>query len=177
MASTKRDWLLQGIQILARQGAPALTIERLLDHMNLSKGSFYHHFGSFAGYKTALLELYEREGTQQIIDDVEQEPQTEHKLKRLFTIIAGSPLYTEVAIRAWSRQDAEVAAVQEQVDKERMAYVESLCRQNGVAAKDATLIAQTLYAILIGCEQMHPLIDSDRFQKIIFTYLKAHKLA
>ncbi|MEV0081899.1 TetR/AcrR family transcriptional regulator [Saccharopolyspora sp. NPDC050642] len=45
--SGKQDWLDAGLEILADQGVPALTIDRLATKLGLTKGSFYHHFGGW----------------------------------------------------------------------------------------------------------------------------------
>jgi AcrR family transcriptional regulator len=66
-----RQWLDVGLAVLAASGADALTIDRLAREVGLSKGSFYHHFGGMAGYRTALLAHYQATFTTQYIDAVE----------------------------------------------------------------------------------------------------------
>jgi hypothetical protein len=40
------DWLDEGLRLVASLGAPALTLDRICERMALTKGAFYHHFGS-----------------------------------------------------------------------------------------------------------------------------------
>ena len=67
----KRDWLDAGLVLLAEQGAPSVTIERLAERLGLSKGSFYHHFKGMGGYRTALLEHFEAERTTRFMEQAE----------------------------------------------------------------------------------------------------------
>ena len=41
---TRREWLDAGLELLADEGAPAVTIERLTGKLGVTKGSYYHHF-------------------------------------------------------------------------------------------------------------------------------------
>lgn len=157
--ATKTDWLEAGLQLLAEEGAPAVTIERLTASLGLSKGSYYHHFKGTAGFRTALLEHFEAEFTTRLIDTVEQEPEAEAgvKLSRLLELVLADPdgAELEIAVRAWALQDGEARAAQERVDRTRTEYLERLCGGlDGV--DDPDRLARLLYLILIGHEQVLP---------------------
>jgi len=71
---TRVEWLDAGLDLLATEGAPAVTIERLTGELGVTKGSYYHHFKSAGGYKTALLEYFEAQFTARLIEEIEREP-------------------------------------------------------------------------------------------------------
>ena len=71
---TRTEWLDAGLELLADEGAPAVTIERLTGKLGVTKGSYYHHFKGAAGYRTALLEYFEAQFTTRLIDTVERSP-------------------------------------------------------------------------------------------------------
>jgi AcrR family transcriptional regulator len=163
------EWLEVGLELVATEGAPALTIERLTDQMGVTKGSYYHHFGSAAGFKTALLEYFEAQFTARLIEAVEREPGVEpgKKLVHLLRLVLSDPdnAALERAIRAWALQDPDVRATQERVDKARTAYLTELCR--GMKPDvDPDRFAQLLYLILIGAEQILPPIARTDVQEI-----------
>jgi AcrR family transcriptional regulator len=171
----KREWLDAGLELLAAEGAPAVTIERLTGTLGVTKGSYYHHFKGAAGYKTALLEYFEARYTTRLIDTVESkgEGPAEVKLRHLLELVLDQSRDTnrldsadlEIAVRAWALQDPDVRAAQERVDTARTAYLKELCR--GLDADiDADRFAQLLYLVLIGAEQVLPPVDRRDVQAI-----------
>jgi AcrR family transcriptional regulator len=167
----KRDWLDAGLVLLAEQGAPAVTIERLTERLGLSKGSFYHHFKGMSGYRTALLGHFETERTTRFMEQAEEA--RDDRLGALLKLVLapGPGLGLEIAVRAWALQDAEVRAAQERVDRARTEYLKQLCRGLG-AAVDPDRFAQLLYLILIGAEQVLPPIGRNELRDIYATTLR-----
>ncbi|TDW17489.1 TetR/AcrR family transcriptional regulator [Kribbella kalugense] len=165
---TRVEWLEAGLELLATEGAPAITIERLTDQLGVTKGSYYHHFGSAGGFKTALLEHFEAQYTTRLIDTIEGETaKPEEKLQHLLRLVLADPdvAALEIAVRAWALQDPDVRAAQERVDEARTAYLKELCRGIG-ADVDPDRFAQLLYLILIGAEQVLPSIDRAELREI-----------
>ncbi|MBA9007078.1 TetR/AcrR family transcriptional regulator [Thermomonospora cellulosilytica] len=168
--ASKTDWLDAGLEILAAEGAPALTIERLTGRLGLSKGSFYHHFGGMGGFRTALLRHFEDKGTTRFIEEAERDPAAPPlvRLRRLLDLVVGDETgpELEIAVRAWALQDPEVRRVQERIDATRMAYLRSLWRQYGGDAREADRIARLLYLITIGAEQIVPTLAPAELREV-----------
>jgi len=82
--TTKRKWLEEGLTLLAKSGAGALTIEMLTSRLGVTKGSFYHHFQHFQDYKEHLLSFYEDERTLQVIESAEQPEEVKHIRKESY---------------------------------------------------------------------------------------------
>ena len=55
---TPRDWLEAGQSLLRRGGLRALKLRRLATELNVSTGSFYHHFTDFDAYQGRLGGLF-----------------------------------------------------------------------------------------------------------------------
>src|SRR5260370_16825344 len=101
---TKRRWLKEGLALLEEAGAEALTIESLTSRLDVTKGSFYHHFTNYQDFQESLLVFWEEEGTLRIVQLAEQEASPSEKLERaLQPTLHPSRLY--LALRAWAYHD------------------------------------------------------------------------
>jgi len=168
--ATKTDWLNAGLRLLADEGAPAVTIDRLTTQLGLSKGSYYHHFQGVGGFRTALLEHFEALFTTRLIDTVEQHPDAtaEAKLVQLLELVLAGPddSKLEIAVRAWALQDGEARQAQERVDRTRTQYLQKLCRELESSLIAPDRLAELLYLILIGAEQVLPPVLSDKLREL-----------
>ncbi|GAA3557397.1 TetR/AcrR family transcriptional regulator [Kribbella ginsengisoli] len=170
----QKDWLEAGLKVLAAEGSPALTIERLTGELGLSKGSYYHHFKGAGGFRTALLEYFERRFTTRLIDAVEEHPDADaaSKLTQLMEPVLADADHVrlEIAVRAWALQDPEARAAQERVDHARTAYLQELCR--GIdSVEEPEHLARLLYLILIGAEQVVPPVPATELRALYATTL------
>jgi AcrR family transcriptional regulator len=73
----------EGLTVLAEMGSDGLTIDELCRRLNLTKGSFYHHYANRSMYIRALLEFWEREMTLRVIEVSQQEGSALQRLRRL----------------------------------------------------------------------------------------------
>ncbi|CRK55938.1 Transcriptional regulator, TetR family [Alloactinosynnema sp. L-07] len=161
--ASKRDWLDHGLDVLAAEGAQALTIERLSTRLGVTKGSFYHHFAGMGAYHQALLERFQQDNTSHHIEAAEAEPAPpEATLERLLaSVMAGRRQNLETAVRAWAQRDPHVAAVLTEVDKSRMDYLESVCLRAGRTPAEARHVSQLLYVIIVGAGQTLPALSTE----------------
>ncbi|MEU8124576.1 TetR/AcrR family transcriptional regulator [Spirillospora sp. NPDC049024] len=157
------EWLDEGLVLLAEQGAPAVTLDRMCERMRMSKGAFYHHFGSMPKFRARLLAHYEERYTTTIIDVVEAEAAdlpARERLDRLATAAIGDAgPELEIAVRAWAEQDPEAAEMQRRVDATRIAYLRGLCREAGHASPDR--MATLLYLVVIGGAHLMPPLPAE----------------
>lgn len=154
--TSKRDWLEAGLQILATQGAPALTIERLTAALGLTKGSFYHHFQGLPGYKAALLAYVEAEQFNQGARSAGQAPSPAARIVRLFDVAVSEAPELAIAFRAWALQDDEVREVQARIDQRRSDCMHALCQQLLADDTQALTMSHLAQALMIGSPQVQP---------------------
>ena len=145
-----KDWLDQGLKVLASKGFTALKAEPLAKAMGVSRGSFYWHFADVAAFHAELLKHWREIAAEQIITGVEASAGTEPAiavlLRRTFTI----RLTLERAVRSWAASDAVARQAVQAIDKRRLGYVVSLLAAEGLPPAVAHPRAQVLYWAFLG---------------------------
>lgn len=103
------DYFQVAAQILATEGHRSLTIHELCGRLEVSKGSFYHHFDNLADFIERLLHDWENSfnGWWTTADNL-WEPVT--RFNRAFDLMADLDHRLDTAIRAWGQNDAAVGA-------------------------------------------------------------------
>ncbi len=154
---TKDDWIMAGFQALTEAGPKALKAEPLARRLGTTKGSFYWHFDDVPAFQTAMMTTWETRAYAEIVALVEQQGTAVRKLRELAQIAAaGAPedfggIAAEPAIRAWARENSDVAKAISQIDAKRMAYVQELFEAVGLTNPELTRV---LYAAFVGMEEL-----------------------
>ena len=118
----RAQWLQAGLDALRKGGVGAVRVERLAADLELTKGSFYHHFRDRSALLDALLEFWSREMTDA---EFERIGALRGGLAARLVALAEDVLEKgmgryDPAIRAWARTDRKVAAAVAQVDRRRV---------------------------------------------------------
>lgn len=125
-------WIEEGLRALTGGGPEAVRIESLAQALGVSKGGFYGYFRNRDALLTEMLDTWEREVTDNVIEQVESGGgDARAKLERLFAIASSDEgpvtgITAELAIRDWARRDEAVAQRLRRVDNRRMNYLRSL---------------------------------------------------
>ncbi|OLZ70467.1 TetR family transcriptional regulator [Streptomyces sp. IMTB 2501] len=129
----RAKWIEEGLRALAAGGPEAVRVESLAQALRVSKGGFYGYFANRGALLADMLDTWEREVTEKVIEQVESGGgDARARLERLFTVVASvgdSPatgVAVELAIRDWARHDEAVAQRLRHVDNRRMEYLRSL---------------------------------------------------
>lgn len=126
-ARTPRErWVEEGLHVLAASGVDAVRVEALAKRLGVTKGGFYGYFDDRDALLTAMLDVWERESTDEVIDQVEQagvDTKTKARLAGTLTFSSHRLLPIDLAIRAWARRDDDVAQRLRRVDNRRMALL------------------------------------------------------
>jgi AcrR family transcriptional regulator len=121
---TPRDgWVEEGLKALADGGPDAVRVEALAKRLGVTKGGFYGYFADRDALLEAMLDTWERESTDEVIDRVEREggdPKTKIQLAGVLTFSGDRLLPIDLAVRDWARRDEAVAERLRRVDNRRM---------------------------------------------------------
>ncbi|MGV0837205.1 TetR/AcrR family transcriptional regulator [Mycolicibacterium thermoresistibile] len=146
------DWIQAGYAILAEEGIKALKLDRLCRRLDVTKGSFYWHFDSMAGYRRRLVQAWGelRDEDRRDFDALSVLPPRE-RLSRMMTTLTGPQHWTlERAMREWARTDDTVAAGVRAADRRVLDAVRQAFVDHGFDADDADLRANATFAAGIG---------------------------
>lgn len=153
---TPLDWTLAGIAALAEGGIDAVRVERLAKRLGASKGSFYWHFVDRAALLESMLELWEREGTADVIAQVGEITDPAERLRRVTDAALEARTHgidvahAEAALRSWAAQDRAVAARFVQVEQARTGFLAQELGALGYDEATALRLGKALYLALIG---------------------------
>lgn len=151
---SQQDWIDGAISALANGGVDAVKVEPLAKDLQVSKGSFYHHFANRRALLLALLEQWEQLGTSAIIDTVEA--LADDPAGRLAALVRVSCTPDELgdavesSIRAWAATDAIAREAVARVDQRRLDYVTDLLVATGMPRPKAKRRAAMFYRVIIG---------------------------
>jgi AcrR family transcriptional regulator len=123
-ARTPRDrWIEEGLQVLATGGPDAVRVEALAKRLGVTKGGFYGYFADRDALLAAMLDVWERESTDDVLARVETEggdPKRRARLAGALTFSSDRLLPIDLAVRDWARRDPAVAERLRRVDNRRM---------------------------------------------------------
>ena len=124
----RNTWIDAGLSALADGGPGAVRVELLAKALDVTRGSFYHHFPSRSFFLEQMLDTWERRSTEEVLARVEQEGgDARAKVRRAGMLTFSRELLPiDLAVRDWARRDRSVAGRLRRVDNRRMEYLRTL---------------------------------------------------
>lgn len=147
---SKSDWISHGLATLAEDGANALKVGPMADGLKVSRGSFYWHFRDIADFRAQLLQAWQEQATDRVIEELEARKDRPDRLKQLMRRAFTGKRSLDRAIRSWAAEDRKVAAVVASVDARRVAYIAKMLAAAGVEGQKALRRAAFLYWAWLG---------------------------
>ena len=123
LRTPREKWIEEGLRALAAGGVDAVRVEALAKSLGVTKGGFYGYFADRGELLDAILDAWEREGVDDVLDRVERESADVMQRVRLagrLTFSSDRLLPIDLAIRDWARRDPTVAERLRRVDNRRM---------------------------------------------------------
>lgn len=137
--------------LLREAGIEAVLIEPLAKRLGVTRGSFYWHFKDRSALLITLLDEWERNDTNRVIEMVESDdcPPRE-RLFRLLAFCVSDDGKLETELRIWGMRDKAIGARIDAVDVIRKRYLARLYEQCGYTQREADNRAQHIYNWWIG---------------------------
>jgi len=160
------DYYREAFAILGESGSESMTIALLCERLDVTKGSFYHHFAGMPGFTESLLLFWESEHSERLIAMSRAQPDPALRITGLIDIGVGLPHGPEAAIRAWGRSNPEVAEVVARVDKRRERHLVDAMVALGVDRARARLLTRMAMNLLVGTQQREHPVDLKRLRQM-----------
>jgi len=155
MPLSRDVWIAAALAALARDGIAGVAVEPLARGLGASKGSFYWHFADRAELIDAALELWEQRETTDVIEQVRAIHDPRERLNALGVgAYAGAARGNANAAVLAAAGDPRVRAVLERVTRVRLAFLERLYSDLGVAAGQTARHARLAYAVYLGIGEL-----------------------
>lgn len=152
MAQVRReDWIHAGINQLRTEGPGAISGEKLARRLDVTRGSFYHHFRSMDDYVEQLLEEWQHTHTLTLLSkvhDIAKDPAAE--MAMLLEAAWNADADLEIAVRQWAFSNDRVRQRLEQVDITRLAHITQLYGTLIGNADKGAKLAKIAYFGLLG---------------------------
>jgi AcrR family transcriptional regulator len=164
---TADDYFREALAVLGEQGSQAMTIASLCERLEVTKGSFYHHFGGMPGFVEQLLAYWEREHSDRLIRLSKTQPDPTLRITTLTEMGVNLPHTSESAIRAWGRSTPDVAEVIARVDKRRERHVVDAIAALGIDRPRARLLGRIAIDLLVGIQTREVPPDPKRVRQML----------
>ena len=135
----KYDWLCLGIDVLSETGESGLRLDDLCEGLGVTKGSFYAHFESKAGFVQQLLDRWKLDCIGGLKAEAKQRTckSAESRLLALMHMIGtSSSRGPEASIRAWAAYEPAAAKCIREVDRARLDHVRQIFHDIGFRGAD-----------------------------------------
>ncbi|BBH15051.1 TetR/AcrR family transcriptional regulator [Chromobacterium haemolyticum] len=171
----RHDWVEAGFDTLDKVGYEGISAESLARRLNVTRGSFYHHFRNREDFVRTLLTTWEDEHADRMLCYAANSRGVGETLKRYLSIAAKKRAGCEVAIRAWSLHDPLVAEFQQRVDAKRLAFAIETSRRLALFPGEAEMMGLAAHLCLIGGQQAGLRRDAEQFNHFVqraFSFLE-----
>jgi AcrR family transcriptional regulator len=162
-----QDYFREALTVLADQGGEGVTIAAVCDALGVTKGSFYHHFGSLTGFVDQLLPYWEAQRSSRLVGRTRPPPDPRRRLVRLIELAVELPHPTEAAMRAWGWRQPEVALAVERVDGRRERHLTGVIAAVGVDRRAARTHARIMLDVIISAQQREDPVDPRRLRQLL----------
>lgn len=143
-------WIGAGLRLLDDQGAQGISIERLARRLEVTRGSFYHHFANRAEFICALLAEWENDYTLRVLSAISDSHDPRERLGRYLEVTAHMSSKREVAIRAWAKREPLVEEVVRRVDLARLTFSIESCAMILPTRSEAELFGWICHLSAVG---------------------------
>lgn len=175
--TTREDWLKLALAALVRDGIDRVKVQVIAKTLGVSRSGFYWFFKSTKDLHNQMLEYWLRKNTGPIIEHAMRPADTiAENVLGVFECWVDESLFDphlDIAVRLWARRSAQVKAIVEQADDQRMDALTAMFRRHGFEAEDAVIRARVIYYAQIGHYTLGITDDLDTRIGYAGTYVRA----
>jgi AcrR family transcriptional regulator len=175
--ATREDWLEAALDTLISDGVESVRVLTLGQKLGVSRSSFYWYFESRQDLLDQLLELWRNKNTRFIVERaLRPAPSITQGVLNVFECWVDQRLYNprlDFAIRAWARHSADVRAIIDDADNERLEAIHQMFLRQGYHEPDAFVRARVLYFMQIGYYSLEIMEPMKNRLSLVPAYLRS----
>lgn len=158
---TAQDWADAALTAIGEGGLAAVAVEPLAVRLGTTKGSFYWHFANRDALIEAALNRWSEIHTEEMISEVEAEPDPRRRVRLLFgeAIASATSGSLEVTLLATAAHP-QVADALRRVTERRVSYVAELFAGIGFPEPEARRRGLLAYTVYLGHAQLGHAVPS-----------------
>lgn len=165
---SKHDWVSAGINQLKEHGPAGVSGEKIARRLDVTRGSFYHHFRSVDELVKLMLEFWEQTQTTDILNRSNQDYEDlNEKMTMLLESAWNTDADLEIAIRQWAFTNATVRQHVERIDQIRLGYISAIYSQLVNDPKRGPKLGKIAYYGLLGALHARPRFTKNRLRDTI----------
>jgi len=165
---TRADWVAAGVNQLKEYGPTGVSGEKIARRLDVTRGSFYHHFTNMDELIALILQYWERTQTTDILArTLQQDIDLKLKMSVLLESAWNTDAELEIAIRQWAFTNETVQQHVERVDRIRLGYITAVYVQ---LVKDETRgrkLGKIAYYGLLGALHAWPRFTKPQLKETI----------
>ena len=148
---SKEDWLRVALDVLNERGVDSVKVLPLSKALGVTRGSFYWHFKDREDLLQQMLEYWEWELTDTVIQHSKAlDGSAEDKLRDVVAMVLYRSMDRyDTAVRAWSLFDSKALKTMRRVERKRLRFMTELLSQSGLGQDTAQFRARFLYGYLM----------------------------
>lgn len=153
---TREDWIAAGQHVLRKKGISFVKLAELTRMLDVSTGSFYHHFGDFEAYLGDLAASYSVDKVHGVLDRTpfdEADPLGRVRELARLSIVEGT-FELDRAMRIWATMDPRAAETVRAAEAQVLAFLTNAFRDMGFEDAEAELRSRMLMSVNIAQLQL-----------------------
>jgi AcrR family transcriptional regulator len=172
----RRDWIDEARRLLVEGGIAAVKVDGIARRLDVTRGSFYWHFGGREDLLDALLADW-RERAQDPFARTFAEAQgtPEQRIRAFFEVWLDEARFDpdlESAMRDWARTSPVVDRAVREVDTDRLGWLSRLYAALGFGALEADVRARVVYYHQVGYYALRIAESGEERRKLFPTYFR-----
>ncbi len=169
MAKLNRDtWVSAGINQLKELGPSGVSGEKIARRLDVTRGSFYHHFKNMDDFIEVLLDHWQTKHTIELLEQIiTKECNMEEKMGLLLESAWNTDADLEIAIRQWAFINGVVRTRVERTDRLRISYLISVYSSLTGDQDRGSKLAKVAYYGLLGALHAWPRLTKSQLKSMI----------
>ena len=149
---TRDDWVRETLKVLQQRGIDGVKIVIIAERLGVTSGSFYWHFKNLRELLDCLLQYWERELTDAVMEAAKafKGPPEDRILNLMVQVIEEDAAVYDHAISVWARRDLAANEVFGRTLRKRFGFARWMFEQCGFADGPAGIRGRLLVAYLMG---------------------------